>query len=580
MNLKNETWVARAYQLSQNGYNNTQIGKILKVDRRKVGKALVSMNDENLERHLDTTTYKQSAYNDCILVIPDLHAPYQHKGALDFLSDMKRKYKPTRIVNMGDECFPPQAEILTDSGWKRFDELLDTDRVAQWDDGKLEFLIPERIIKNPFEGNLLQISHRRFYSLTTPKHNLVKIDTHGVLHRREAWDCVNDQHWTIPRTGKYLNAESKVDLTDDEIRLFAAFQADGTFDQHKAAKFEYAKARKVERLTQLLTSTGVPYIHRDKTARDTDVIYIRTADVPVYFTKRFFDKYTPFDFSTEQREVFLQELVHWDGTPNSTGTRYVSMVHDNLEFVQLMATLHGVQNKRTDMYCDVKFVMEEKTTLRTADFIDVPYCGLVYCVTVPSGMILVKQNEHISVTGNCDKHTLSYHEKHPNLMGAGDELKEGKRVLKDLYKIFPDMDIMDSNHGSLHIRKAITTGIPLEYLKSYNEVLEVGNGWKWHHDLIITLPNGQDCYFTHGKSTRGITLSRNMSMNCVQGHYHSEFNINYWSNPKNLYWSMQVGCLVDDKSLAMAYNKLTLNRPILGCGVIVDSKPILETMPL
>ena len=186
----------------------------------------------------------------------------------------------------------------------------------------------------------------------------------------------------------------------------------------------------------------------------------------------------------------------------------------------------------------------------------------------------------INMGDELDKHSLSYHEKQPDLLGAGDEFRAGKKVMHDLYKIFPKMDIMESNHGSLHIRKSITAGIPLDYLRPYNEVLEVGNGWKWHSDLIVTLPNGQDCYFTHGKSARGITLSQNMSMNCVQGHYHSEFNIHYWSNPRNLYWSMQVGCLVDDKSLAMAYNKLTLKRPILGCGLIIDSKPLLETMPL
>lgn len=191
-----------------------------------------------------------------------------------------------------------------------------------------------------------------------------------------------------------------------------------------------------------------------------------------------------------------------------------------------------------------------------------------------------KPTRIINMGDEQDKHQLSYHDHHPDLLGAGDELKASKKVMQDLYKIFPKMDLLESNHGSLHIRKSITHGIPLEYLKSYNEIIEVGPGWKWHHDMIITLPNGQDCYFTHGKSQRGITLSRNMSMNCVQGHYHSEFNITYWSNPRNLFWSLQCGALIDDKSLAMAYNKLTLNRPILGCGVIVDSKPLLETMPL
>ena len=39
----------------------------------------------------------------CILVISDQHIPYQHPQMLDFLKGIKRKYKPTRIINIGDE---------------------------------------------------------------------------------------------------------------------------------------------------------------------------------------------------------------------------------------------------------------------------------------------------------------------------------------------------------------------------------------------------------------------------------------------------------------------------------------------
>ena len=40
--------------------------------------------------------------NSCILVIPDLHAPYHHQDALDFLVAVAAKYQPTRLINLGD----------------------------------------------------------------------------------------------------------------------------------------------------------------------------------------------------------------------------------------------------------------------------------------------------------------------------------------------------------------------------------------------------------------------------------------------------------------------------------------------
>lgn len=191
-----------------------------------------------------------------------------------------------------------------------------------------------------------------------------------------------------------------------------------------------------------------------------------------------------------------------------------------------------------------------------------------------------KPTRVICLGDELDLHSLSFHDSDPDLMSAGDELKEAMKVIKQVEELFPVMDLVDSNHGSLAYRKAKHHGIPQHFIKGYNEVLEVGDGWKWHHDLIVKLPNGEDVYVCHGKAARGVQLSQNMGMSVVQGHHHSEFNIHYWANPKHLHFSVQCGSLIDDKSLAMAYNKLTLKRPIIGTALIVNGIPMLEAMPL
>lgn len=179
-----------------------------------------------------------------------------------------------------------------------------------------------------------------------------------------------------------------------------------------------------------------------------------------------------------------------------------------------------------------------------------------------------------------DKHSLSYHDSDPDLPSAGDEIRRSLPVIQEVYKLFPRMDIIESNHGSLVYRKAKTHGIPKHYIKSYNDVLGVGDGWRWCFDLTITLPNGQKCYFHHGKTNNVTKLSQMMGMNAVQGHYHEAFKIDYWGNPNGLFWGMQIGCLVDDNQLAFSYNNVNLKRPVIGTGVIVNSQPILEPMVL
>jgi predicted phosphodiesterase len=40
--------------------------------------------------------------NKRILVISDMHIPYHHKDSIKFLKEIKKEFKPDRIVNIGD----------------------------------------------------------------------------------------------------------------------------------------------------------------------------------------------------------------------------------------------------------------------------------------------------------------------------------------------------------------------------------------------------------------------------------------------------------------------------------------------
>ena len=179
-----------------------------------------------------------------------------------------------------------------------------------------------------------------------------------------------------------------------------------------------------------------------------------------------------------------------------------------------------------------------------------------------------------------DKHALSFHDSDPDLPSAGDELRMSLPVIAKLKEMFPVMDILESNHGSLLYRKAHAFGIPKHYLKSYNDVLGVDENWKWYYDITLDLPNGNKCYLHHGKSSNVTKTSQTMSMCSAAGHFHETFKIEYWGNPVALYWAMQTGCLIDDKSYAFNYNNVNLKRPIIGTGLIIDSMPILEPMVL
>ena len=75
---------------------------------------------------------------------------------------------------------------------------------------------------------------------------------------------------------------------------------------------------------------------------------------------------------------------------------------------------------------------------------------------------------------------------------------------------------------------------------------------------------------------RSATARNNIALigcNFVQGLHHGVFDIVYLGH---LTYST-VGCLIDDASLAFAYNKNTLKRPIISCGAILDGQPKAAT---
>ena len=178
-----------------------------------------------------------------------------------------------------------------------------------------------------------------------------------------------------------------------------------------------------------------------------------------------------------------------------------------------------------------------------------------------------------------DFHSMSMHDHDPDLASPGDEMTIAREYVKELEWMFPKVVEVESNHSSMVFRRALKSGMSRQFLKTYGEFLGTKK-WTWVDDLVLTLSNGRRCLFTHGKAADVLKVSKYMGMNTVQGHYHTKFLISWWANPDNLFWGMNVGCLINQKSLAFAYAKNFKTRFILGCGIIIDGIPKLLPMVL
>lgn len=202
--------------------------------------------------------------------------------------------------------------------------------------------------------------------------------------------------------------------------------------------------------------------------------------------------------------------------------------------------------------------------------------------TVP--FLKALKNKHkfdkvVCIGDEADFHDSSFHDSNPDLDSAGIELEKAIKGLKPIYKLFPKVDVVESNHGSMLLRKALVGKIPRKAIKSYNDILDAPKGWRWTFDTIVKTPTGP-VYFCHGKTGTPGRLASLYGMSAIQGHFHEKAQITYISTPERLMFDCHTGCLADDKSLALGYNKVNAKRPIVSVILILNGIPQIAPMVL
>jgi hypothetical protein len=183
----------------------------------------------------------------------------------------------------------------------------------------------------------------------------------------------------------------------------------------------------------------------------------------------------------------------------------------------------------------------------------------------------------VQVGDETDFRGLSFHDKDPDMPGPSDELKAARRGASELRELFPIMYIVESNHGSLLYRKALASGIPTEMVRTYNEVLQVGNGWRWIPALNVDTKTGP-VRVEHGQRGTARNMSKRYGMSLIQGHRHSESYAEWWDNSLRPMFAMQTGCLIDNSNRGFWYNRNYRDHPVISTGIVIDGEPFIIRM--
>jgi predicted phosphodiesterase len=177
-----------------------------------------------------------------------------------------------------------------------------------------------------------------------------------------------------------------------------------------------------------------------------------------------------------------------------------------------------------------------------------------------------------------DLHSISFHPKNPQLPNAAMEYELAKKEIAKWKKAFPKAMVCIGNHDSRPVRLAETVSIPEQLLKDFSDIWDTPD-WKWDWEFII-----DDVCYLHGTGCGGehpaYNKMKSTGLSYVLGHTHSNAGIKWLASPKSRLFGMDIGCGVNDSSMAFTYGKFARRRSIIGCGVVIKGIPYYEIMPI
>ena len=222
---------------------------------------------------------KRTKAKERILIISDIQAPFHHKDTIPFLKAVKKKYKPTRVVNIGD-----LSDSYCLSAWTR-----DPDAISPNDEIEQLLAFVKEFVKVFPKGDILTSNHdlrlqRAAVRAGIPKHFLK--DYHQWMGLPRTWKFHDEliidgimithgdeqgaggQLAAINRTKEYgrscisghLHTQACIMYRATREELLFGMQV-GCLIDRKALAFAYAKnALKKPILTVGFANKGVPML--------------------------------------------------------------------------------------------------------------------------------------------------------------------------------------------------------------------------------------------------------------------------------------------------------------------------------
>ena len=327
-----------------------------------------------------------------------------------------------------DSCLSADTEVLTIEGFKGIDALTMDDFVASVnsEDYSMKYMKPLRKVVKPYKGDMIHIEGEHFEQLISPHHRV-------LYERKTSCNGKSYYHRTTEFAEKVVNrglnsrfpTSVRVDnkeypISDAEIKLLGWFITEAWIGRYKkypnyyrysigqSMKVYPEKCKELESIFEELSLE--PYVCDKKNGvrfwqfhkKDND--YFDTLldkgchSMPSYWRL----------FSLRQMELLFTALMDGDGHWKSMTytTQNKNLAYEFSELCHVIGKACFVKEDRATTYKGEHVLLYRCYVAKgnhksVRGFNLVPYNDRIWCVTVPTGYIVIRYKGKISITGNC-----------------------------------------------------------------------------------------------------------------------------------------------------------------------------------
>jgi hypothetical protein len=334
-----------------------------------------------------------------------------------------------KIVDKDNHCYSYDTDILTETGWKRFYDLTDRDKVATWagDNGLIAWETPEEILEYDYDGVMCSLESGNLDFCVTPNHKMWVANQVDVIRKqspkysRRAISEIDKVMW-VCKSGRSQYQE--LDWPDSQIAWYGFWLAEGCKSKnHRGSYYAHIDQKNADKeTTEMLNAAG----RHSKRVNKRGVVRYS-------YGKKFYDlvkdqgcsyeKFIPLFLkkgSVRQLKLLIYWMIKGDGTKNDRMWRYNTTSRQMADDFQEICFKAGyvsrlsIQANRVSVLpsgekCQGRIVYHVSiqrgrkgqrgngkpsvlAQIKKGKLLWGEYKGKVYCVNTKAGVIVVRRN--------------------------------------------------------------------------------------------------------------------------------------------------------------------------------------------